>query len=208
MKTLRAWIAFVDIADDQADAANRAAQIAARRLQAYFNRVLAKMSGWSKQSSVGLDPTSASIGSTDLLVHVCTASLIRDVAQRSGLQVQGGNLGGVVGGGTTGFSGGVLSEVYWPWIKNHGSNDTERGRILANQAIHELAHNKCYGDSSVDPTGEVHLSGGGGIFGAVVTAGTMRNGDLSAANVKFLAQYLGLTVKQYPYFLYDDDLGY
>src|SRR5581483_2667997 len=138
MKTLRAWITFVDIADDQADAADQAAQIAARRLQTYFNRALASVSGWSKHATVGLNPTSASIGSTDLLVHVCTSSLIRSVAQRDGLTVQGGNLGGVVGGATTSLSGGILSEVYWPWIKSHGANATERGHMLANHAIHEL----------------------------------------------------------------------
>jgi hypothetical protein len=208
MKTLRAWITFVDIADDQTAAADEAGQIAARRLQTYLNRALAGMSGWSRHASVGLNPTSASLDTTDLLVHVCTGSLIRDVANWSGLEVQGGNLGGVVGGATARFSGGVLSEVYWPWIKNHGSSATERGRILANQAIHEFAHNKCHGDGKVDPVSEVHANGGGGIFSAQVTPGTMRYGDLSSVNAKFLARFAGVPIKQYPYYLFNDDLGY
>jgi len=210
MKTLRAWITFVDIADDQTTRAKEAGQIAARVLQTYLNRALASLStsGWSKHAAVGLNPTSASIGTTDLLVHVCTSSLIRAVASRDDMDVQGGNLGGVVGGATTQFSSGVLSEVYWPWISNHGSNASERGRMLANQAIHELAHNKCYGEGNVDPVSEVHVNGGGGILAAQVTAGSMRYGDLTSRNAKFLAGYVAIPTKQYPYYLFNDDLGY
>jgi hypothetical protein len=209
MATFKAWIALVGIPGDQRQAADAAASFAARRLNGYLSKVLGKVKGTPFSSaSVGLNPTSASLGPKDLLVYVGgKGGLTSGFANTMGIELSGGG-GGIVGGRTAAFDQGVLSEVDWPFIANNGRIASERGMMLANQAFHEFAHNKCNGDPHLDPENEVHLNGGGGLFGKPVMPAMLKSGEPNPANLKFIAKYLGLSVRQFPYYLYSDDLGY
>lgn len=216
MPAFRAWIKTIDAADvsKSGDLSSQEIQMlrdtaaaGAVVLKGYLDRCLRRIrSSPFSQAQVGVDPASSQVGPKDVLVHLTQSSLIRSVAERQNLQIVGAGMS--PGGGTVDFSQGVLSEVYWVRVKNLGNDAPSRGKVLANLAIHEIAHNKCQRIPNLDPVSEVHGNGGGGLLATGVTPALARMGTLLPANEQFLAKYLARDVPQYSFWLFNPGLGF
>jgi len=216
MPVLRAWIKTIDSADvskagglpsQETQMLRDTAAAASVVLKSYLDRCLRRIPSTPfSQAQVGIDPTSSQVGPKDLLVHLTQSSLIRSVAARQNFQIAGGGIS--PGGGTVDFPQGVLSEVYWITVKNMGNGAASRGTVLANLAIHEIAHNKCQRIPNLDPVSEVHGNGGGGLFATGINRALASGGTLLPDNEKFLAKYLGRDVPQYSSWLFNPDLGF
>jgi hypothetical protein len=216
MAVFKAWIKVIEVPDvsktdpfapGELAMLNDAATAGASVLKVYLDRCVKRMSPKAfTQAQVGISPTSSQIGSTDVVIHLTQSSVIRSSAAWQNLTIQGG--GNAPGGATAEFPQGALSEVFWIRVKNSGKTATDRGKALANLAIHELAHNKCIGIPGQNFVQDVHTNGGGGLFDTSVSPALVKMGDLNTANEQFLAGVLARPVKQYVSWLFSDELGF
>jgi len=180
--------------------------LGAKVLKGYLGQIIAAARlGGSNLAEVKLDPTDSQVGSSDMLVYITTSSLARDFAARNNYTLSGGSPDGI----TAPFPEGALSEIFFPSIKRYGSDDTHRGTVLANLAIHEIAHNKCCGDPSIANQNDyVHQNGGGGLLGLPIMPALLRGGSLNAANISFIASRIGNAVPQLKSYLVSSQLGF
>jgi hypothetical protein len=184
----------------------RAIGIGSKVLQRYLSQIIsaARLAG-SFQANVGLDPNDDQVGNSDALVYLTTSSLARDFAARNSYILSGGSADGA----TAPFPEGALSEIYIPSIKRHGSDDVHRGTVLANLAIHEIAHNKCCADPTIPNQNDyVHQNGGGGLLGLPIMPALLRSGGLNATNISFMAPRIGKQVPQLTSYLFSARLGF
>jgi hypothetical protein len=184
-----------------------ALQAGAQRLKRYVDKILGHMSPQTfSHSTVLFDPNYGDVGARDLLVYLVQASILRNWAAYNQIEIVGGHIG--AGGATAPFAQGVLSEVYVPTITRHGKTPAEQGVVLANLAIHEMAHNKHQFLAGIDPLLEVHTNCGGGLMAGNVMPALLRTGDLTDANAKPLAKVFGRDVNQFRAYLYSEEAGY
>ena len=180
--------------------------IGSKVLKGYLTQILSAAGlVASYQAQVGLDPNDDQVGDKDVLVYITTASLAREFAARKSYTLSGGSPDGM----TAPFSEGALSEIFIPSIKRHGNDDTQRGKVLANLAIHEIAHNKCCADPSVANQDDyVHQNGGGGLLGKPIMPALLRSGSLNRDNISFMASRIGRQVPQFTFYLFSTRLGF
>ena len=161
--------------------------------------------GGSYSAEVKLEPNDDQIGGGDLLVYLTTSSLARAFATSFNYTLPPTH---GPSGLTVNFPEGVVSEIYIPTIRDHGRDDTQRGKVLANLAIHEIAHNKCCREPTIpDPNDYVHANGGGGVLAERLMPGTLHV-DLNATNISFMARRIGRQVPQLTSYLFSSRLGF
>ena len=100
-----------------------------------------------------------------------------------------------------------MSEIYIPSIKQYGNDAAQRGTVLANLAIHEIAHNKCCADPTITNQNDfVHQNGGSGLLGNPIMPALLRSGSLNRDNISFIASRIGRQVPQLTSYLFSTQL--
>jgi hypothetical protein len=182
-----------------------AAAAATPRLKNYLTRIIAAMKPPKPfKANVGLDPTDEQVGARDVVVYLTTSSLARSFAARNKITLAGGSANGQ----TAPFDQGALSEIFIPAIRHLGPTVAAAGIVTANLAIHEIAHNKCAADPSLDPEAHVHANGGGGLLGKPIMPAMIKTGDLSGPNATYMAQRIDRQVPQLTSYLFSERLGF
>jgi hypothetical protein len=183
-----------------------AAVAAAPLLKTYLTQIIGATTPRKPlKADVRLNPNDDQVEPKDALVYVTTASLARSFATRNNITL----LGGSANGQTAPFAQGVLSEIFIPAIRNKSRNQQEAGVVLANLAIHEIAHNKCAFDPTVaDPNAHVHDHGGDGLLAKLVMPAMVRQKGLSPANIAYMAQRIDRAVPQFTTYLLSTKYGF
>jgi hypothetical protein len=188
------------------DLMTQAIPISVRVLKGYLDQIFRAAGLALHLAQVKADPTMEQVGGADALVYVTPKSLSRSFADRNNLPLRESS----APGRTVDFPQGALSEIFIQTIRSQGGDALHCGNVLANLAIHEIAHNKCIGDPNVlDQDAFVHQNGGGALFGKPIMPALLRSsGSLSPDNIKFIAPRIARSVPQFRFFLPSTRLGF
>jgi len=152
------------------------------RLKTMFNQICQHKNSTFAASDYSWEP--GSVADTDVVVYVCFSKKYGSVIKgKNGVAIHDS-----ASGGTYPYTGGMISEVYLQEIDG-AANFTS---VAANIICHEIMHNKL--DASKPSTvNDIHVSGGGGLASATVSAGSA----LTDKNIELMAGALSKKVPQY-----------
>ena len=125
-----------------------------------------------------------SVADTDVVVYVAgTKEYGSVIKSKSGVPIHDS-----ASGGTYAYTGGMISEVYLRTIDGAANFSS----VAANIIFHEIMHNKLDAPT-VKTVSDIHISGGGGLADATVSAGSA----LTDKNIAVMAGALSKKVPQY-----------
>ena len=152
------------------------------KLKTMLNQVCQHKNSTFAAADYSWDP--GSVADTDVVVYVCFSKEYGSIIKgKNGVPIHDS-----ASGGTYAYTGGMISEVYLKEIDG-AANFTN---VAANIIFHEMMHNKL--DAPAAKTvNDIHVSGGGGLASATVSAGSA----LTDKNIELMAGALSKKVQQY-----------
>jgi hypothetical protein len=152
------------------------------KLKTMFNQICQHKNSTFAAADYSWEP--GSVADTDVVVYVCGSKQYGSIIKgKSGVPIHDS-----ASGGTYAYTGGMISEVYLKEIDGAANFSS----VAANIIFHEIMHNKLDAPT-VKTVNDIHVSGGGGLASATVSAGSA----LTDANIALMAGALSKKVPQY-----------